>query len=110
MSRTEQFIGLTKKGTQIFNKLLDEGWISKRIKIGEWAWTPGYIDGREIVTNDHIYREEIQCEPWSSGPMYFTRIGIFNKQTGKKIGTVADWIEDRNVTAEVDYENGRFFV
>lgn len=110
MSRSDQFIGLTKEGDRIFTELRKSGYPSKRIKIGYWAWNPGFIEGLEFTTDDRIYREELQCEPWSSGPMYFTRIGIFDRQTGKKIGTIADWILDENVKGEVDYDNGKYYV
>ena len=109
--RSDQYIGLTKKGHAIITKLYDDGNYTKKVDIGDWAFDDGKIQGFEITTEDRIYREEIQDTPWSSGPMFFTRIGIFNKKTGNKIGTVGDWIFDEESSKEyVDYETGKYCV
>lgn len=109
MSRSDQWIGLTPAGRNMYHKLTKLAKENK-IPIGYWAFNPGKIFGSEFVIEDRIYREEIQASPWSSGPMFFTRFAIYNKNTNKKICTICDWIEDSKVQNEVDYENGKFYV
>ena len=111
MQRTDQFIGFNKSGQEVYNKLLKTpGQIERKIEIGVYAFSPDKIFGSEIILNNKIYREEIQIIPWSSGPMYFTRIGIYDKETNKKIGTIGDWKQDPNVMNEYDYETGTFWI
>ncbi len=109
MSRSDQFVGLTKKGNEFIAKL-KKRYPEKRVNIGFWAFDPGKITGSKFELKERIYQEEIQCSPWSSGPVYLTRIAIYNKKTKKKIGTMFDWIEDPNVKGEVDIDNGKFYI
>lgn len=111
MSRSDQFIGLTKKGDEFVKEMRkDQTNIFKRIKIGEYCFDPYPIEGIEITTPTKIYRERIQTIPWSSGPMYFCCFDIIDRQTGKKIKSIYKWKEDENVKGEVDYDHGKYWI
>lgn len=109
MSRSDQFIGLTKEGQSFLNDL-EKDYPIKYVTIGDWAFNPGKIQGAEVTTKDFIYREEIQLAPWSSGPMYLTCINIYDKQSGKCIGSIYPWVEDKKVKGEIDYDHGKYWI
>jgi hypothetical protein len=70
------------------------------------------------VNESLVYKEVVQVEPWSSGPMIFTHlVEILTKKCGQVLGEDEDdprfcsWALDPNVRpAEYDYETGRYYV
>lgn len=111
MSRSNQYIGMHKKAREFYNHLKQTGTVSKaEYIIAYQAFGDDPITGREeIKIDDRIYREVLQCDPWSSGPMFFTCIGVYNLEN-KLIGYLQTWELDENVKGEVDYENGKYYV
>ena len=110
MSRSDQYIGLTNAGWNFLKNFPDKEIVEKRtIKICDQAFNPWPIEGTEIRTKDRIYKEELQCEPWSSGPMYFLHIGIYTTKN-KLIGHMFSWKEDRSLDCEFDNFEGTFNV
>lgn len=74
MSRSTQYIGLTKKAEEMSDR-----W--KRVKNStNWA---GGMFGEEVPLNEwhredgSLVREIVQASPWSSGPMIFTCLAVF---------------------------------
>ena len=110
MSRSDQYIGLTTAGFNFLKNFPDKEIIEKRtIKVCDQAFNPWSIEGTEIRTKDRIYREELQMEPWSSGPMYFLHIGVYTLKN-KLIGHMFSWKEDRSLHNEFDSNKGTFNV
>jgi len=68
MSRSTQYIGLTKEAKKIVKSFVPVvesrnwtcGMFGEEVPLGEW------FDGESYV------REEVQLDPWSGGPMIFT--------------------------------------
>lgn len=110
MSRSDQYVGLTTKGNEFIRNFPKKDIINKKeVFMCHQAFNPWPLTGIEITTKDRIYREVLQCDPWSSGPVYLTHIAVFNKQK-KLLGYMFSWIEDENVTGEVDPDNGKYYI
>ena len=103
MSRTDQYIGLTRAAESYVsgrNKLKTtplEGVFGNSFELGVWAGD----DGATLV-------EVLQASPWSSGPMYFTRLKLLFDNSGYVY--IFDWVLDPTVETEVDYERGHYWV
>lgn len=101
MSRSTQFIGLNFEA----RKFLEEectplksvsnttGMFGEEIPLKRW----------KHKSSGYIYREIVQCSPWSSGPMILT---CLQGKEGKKF----EWIEDSSTYGEVDPEKGTFWI
>lgn len=96
MSRSTQFIGHTK----------EVGDFLRSCSIIRSVGTVTGMFDEEVSTlsdwsdsNDHVWREFIQYEPWSSGPMIF--LGIKNLMTRE----IKGWITKRSRTyMESDFD------
>ena len=117
MSRCTQYVGLngyarayvkgatrTEKITQITTGMFSEPVSGTR-----------YFMPVPIGPNKEYWLdEEVQMEPWSSGPMIFTCLrGWLIKECGQKIdmGRYFEWMLDPSVNGqEYDVETGRFFI
>ena len=109
--RCDQFIGKTKVGDKIFEKLMKmPNVILETSKICTLAFDEIDIYGDKITYKGRTYIEELQEEMWSSGPMYFTHIAIYNTNTGKLIGYIGSWKEDKNLKYDFDYEEGTYWL
>ncbi len=106
MSRTDQWIGLNKAGTEWLKKQKDIHYSEN--PIGMCAFKHKPIFGKEVIIEDTIYRECVQAAPWSGGPMYFTHIAVI--KNGKITSFMFSWKEDKNVIYEYDFENGTFYI
>lgn len=108
--RTTQFIGLNALAREYTRNHLflcqnyktlegldnyTYGMFNEIIPLSVWE----HIDGS-------IYKEVVQVEPWSSGPMIFT---CLMDEDGN---TLFQWILDPELRgrSEVDYEHGRYYV
>lgn len=110
--RCDQYIGLTQSGQNWVKKLIDNNYTIKHEYMCDQAWNPDPLTGVVIQTDDRIYKEEIQATPWSSGPMYFTRIAIYTIDN-KLIGYMFSWKEDPDLheqRIEFDYTKGTMYV
>lgn len=106
--RCDQYIGLTKEAREWVKRNFDKNQISY-YDMAEQAFDPEPLQGYLIQDDESIYKEVVQCSPWSSGPMYFTCIGAFNKKN-ELIGYMFQWKENPNMTDEYDMEKGEFYV
>ena len=110
MSRCDQYIGLTKKGNEFMKRLIHEpNAFHETCVVYYPAFDVTPMHGDRVIIGDRTYQEELQYEPWSSGPMYFLHIAIYNNKTGKLIGYIGSWEYDRNLekrNIEFDYEKG----
>lgn len=133
MSRSDQYIGLTKRAEDYLDFIRDnytcdvekfelvppEGTLACAYPI-EGNLVRMYYNHNIISdVNEYFeFREEIQYEPWSSGPMYFTRLRGFLKKKNEQIinmGTYFDWTFIPNfafedVKKEFDYEKGEIYI
>lgn len=109
--RCDQFIGKTQAGDKIFEKLMKmPNAIIETSKICTLIFDNNDVYGDKITYKDRIYVEELQEEMWSSGPMYFTHIAIYNTNTGELIGYIGSWKEDKNLKYDFDYEKGTYWL
>jgi len=54
----------------------------------------------DLANDRYVYKETLQCIPWSSGPMYFTNISfIVVKRCGQilKMGNLFEWVNNPDV-------------
>jgi hypothetical protein len=108
MSRTTQFIGLTKRAEQFIAKLAVmapdsyiTGMFDEEIPLRKWQ-----VDGYYFRMG--IIREVVQMAPWSSGPMIFTCLE-WESQSGDKF-RFDQWIEDPTCQGEYDVGEGIMWV
>lgn len=113
MSRTTQYIGLTREA---MNYLADykrvknstnitKGMFDEDVSLGEWV---SRHDGAKFWK----IKEIVQMEPWSSGPMIFTcLVGFFynDKECVHPISFLG-WVEDPRINNEFDREKGIMWV
>jgi hypothetical protein len=113
MSRTTQYIGLNDKAT---------AWLAKhRINgssIDSYPMSQG-IAGESIIGKIYkvsigsfenlIAKEVVQFIIWSSGPMIFTHLYVYDNDE-EMIGDIGNWKEDLNTKNEVDYANGTYYI
>lgn len=122
MSRTTQYIGLTKRALEYVNDAVE----AKPYNMTEGMF--GEIIHGSIYTmpNGEILTEVVQAEPWSSGPMIFTHLrcrppelpfpesqhsGVQPEDANAEFPLFYfSWVLDPTVEGEVDYENGRYYV
>ncbi len=119
MSRSDQYIGLTKDAQEWLKtqKVVS----TKRIELSEAAFG-GNIYGNQYkieapypdINEYYIVTETIQCAPWSSGPMYFTHLKIDLKKVADQepvdLGFYFSWVANPSVEGEVDFERGHYYV
>jgi len=115
MSRSTQYIGLTADGSSFVSNAIS----SKRFKLTEGMFGED-IDGFEYTLKSPdnpnqtlIAREEVQDEPWSSGPMIFTHLKLTSMSedgSEKDLGYMFSWVRDSTTDGEVDYEKGFYWV
>lgn len=109
MSRSDQFIGLTKQG-DIFEDMLERaGFVKSSYDICESAFDPYPVEGSVYRLGPLIFREVLQVSPWSSGPMYFTCWQEENDK-GKPVRQLYRWEEDPELKTEFNYEAGTYWV
>jgi len=117
MSRTTQYIGLNSYATK---------WVERAIKEETYDMTTGMFDetieGKiyylycKSPNMKSIFKEVVQTEPWSNGPMIFTCLQwTLVKESGQEIdmGILFKWMGDPSLKydhIEVDYNTGRFYV
>ena len=118
MSRSTQFIGLTKEAEEYIKNLKELpsdsytiGMFEEKFALRKWKM-PGTFKSKDRP--DACIREIVQASPWSSGPMIFTCLALFfgnhlprDSETGTPI---LQWIEDPRVEHEFDQEKGKFWV
>lgn len=110
MSRSDQYIGLNKSGEDLINKIKETGCLQETCFLCNQAFNDYPLHGIKLVTKKSTYIEELQDELWSSGPMYFTHIAVYSNQTGKLIGYMCSWKEDKNLKYDYDYESGTYWL
>lgn len=86
MSRSDQYIGLTRRGENLLKRLSrSPGAIVSTYEMCPSAFDPNPQLGWQVQLEDNkLFREEVQLAPWSSGPMYFTRLVKYEKGKRKK--------------------------
>lgn len=138
MSRSTQYVGLTRRATEYLASLennnlqhLENKYSDKDLHF-EKRTTHGMFDEEiplntwkrfDIRTGREVYiREVVQCTPWSSGPMIMTCLEIDygngdhwdEPGDGKFDGTSTtrcfQWVDDPTVENEVDQDTGRMWV
>lgn len=115
MSRSEQYIGLTKAARSFLERVGAEYVGTTMIdECAPFSHQPIMGEVWEIEDNNIIMRfiETLQAFPWSSGPLYFTCLR-FEQICGWKtedLGKRFLWVENPYVYGEVDYENGEYWV
>lgn len=105
--RCDQYIGLTKKA---------KTWIKENFKesqIGSYnmchqAFNKDPLKGILIKDGDLIFKEVVQCSPWSSGPMYLTCIGAYKQD--KLLGYMFTWKENPDIVYEYDEIAGEYYI
>jgi len=112
MSRSTQFIGLTKEAERYISGLKElesdsfaNGLIEK-IPLKRWIISEDFECCKDRPSA--CLREVVQAAPWSSGPMIFTCLeaDFGNKCKAKFL----QWIDDPRIREqEFDYEKGRFW-
>lgn len=139
MSRSTQYIGLTKAADDFIKKgftpeldnlqVLERkyndkdiywekrsaaGMFDEEIPLGTWRRT---FSGRDV-----LIREVLQTSPWSGGPMLFTCLEIdfgngnnWDKPGDEKydqtsVAVCFQWIDDPTVTDEYDDVTGRMWI
>ena len=130
MSRSDQYIGLTKNAENFLY------WARKNKNFFEFDHIllnsdetlcghcfPG--QNIRIFMNDDVneyidFVEKVQYDPWSSGPMYFTCLeGFLKKKMGQydSIGEFFEWVnspfgffDDKYFRKEYDREKGEIYV
>jgi hypothetical protein len=102
MSRSTQWIGLTGAASEFIQSFNQEY---------KGRYTTGMFEEELALAtytnpaNGEVYKEVVQCVPWSSGPMIFT---CLEDADGNKLFS---WIEDREMRGrEFDYASGRMWV
>ena len=107
--RTTQFIGLTNDGYNYISKckslksdLKTQGMFFENIPLGRWE-NKMFKEIQEVV----------QCSPWSSGPMIFTKlVGYFhNDKKLKNPINLFEWVLNPELSGEeYDQEKGQYWV
>lgn len=114
MSRSDQYVGMTKQANDFIDRLKSElNAICETCKVCDQAFNPDPIHGDKITIGDRTYKEELQMEPWSSGPMYFTHVAIYNNKTGKLIGYIGSWELGKPTPNNCEYADastGKYFI
>jgi len=119
MSRSTQYIGLTRSAMNYladYQRVKDsnnitKGMFDEDVPLGEWVDTSHYA-GVKGVEKFWKIKEVVQFEPWSSGPMIFTRLaGYFhNDLECKNPIYILGWVEDPRIINEYDVEKGTMWV
>jgi len=117
MSRETQYIGLNKYAHDfVKNAIKTETYIMTQGMFGENIEGTIYympVPYPELdVNEEYYYKEIVQYEPWSSGPMIFT---CLQRTLVKKTQVLTDekgeesfrWMIDPSIEEEYDYETGR---
>ena len=115
MSRTTQYIGLTKDAHE---------YVKQATRVEEYEMTLGMFDepvmgkiyhmpAPEGPNKELIAKEVVQTAPWSSGPMIFTHLKlILIKECGQELETdyAYSWVLNPEIIDEIDYERGHYYV
>lgn len=114
MSRSDQYIGLTRraqefvKGLEHVGEHCISGAFDNQIGLGAWVSKKPNPNGLYV-----IYIEVVQKAPWSSGPMYFTRL-LADYNNGAEIFFFSwsdePWTEDWRSNPEYDDELGICYI
>lgn len=96
MSRTTQYIGLMEDAKVFVGKMFEKRRVMTEGMFGEDVYG-GVWDDR--------YQEEVQCAPWSSGPMLFTF--LLDTVTNEKL---FEWVWDVELVGEFDQLAGTYNV
>ena len=111
MSRSDQYVGLTAIGEGIVEELKkNTNNIIESCSVCPYAFLQGHLKGIRITTADRVYQEELQINPWSSGPMYFTHLAVYNRKDNRLIGYIGDWELDESCEYEYDKDTGKYYV
>lgn len=132
MTRFDQYIGLTK-GAEEFLDYIQEKYNCEKLEFvlvpPEQTLCSVYgIEGQIVrmyygdddKVNEYFeFKEEIQHEPWSSGPMYFTHLRRFlKKRSGQTLdmGPSFSWVNvplyaiEKNIQNEFDQDKGEIYI
>ena len=111
MSRSDQYVGLTAVAEGIVEELKKNPKnLIESCSVCPYAFLKGDVKGIKITTVDRIYQEELQVNPWSAGPMYFTRLAVYNRKKKNLIGYIGEWEEDETCEFEYDKDTGKYYV
>lgn len=100
--RMTQFIGHTDKVLEALQKMTEVGSVGDVVDLGGKVI---YTMKKHLDEKGNLWREFIQYEIWSGGPMIF--LGIKNEATGEVLG----WDKvDRGIGEYVDPKKGEMFV
>jgi len=103
MSRTDQYIGLTRAA---------ESYVSERERLAttplEGAFGNSFDLGTWAGDNGSVLKEVVQAAPWSSGPMYFTCLKM--DWGNGSFAKIFCWVLDPTIKSEFDYERGHYWV
>jgi len=112
MSRSTQFIGLTRDAEEYVKNLepmesdTNALGMFEEIPLRKWKIPEQFKYSQERP--NACLREVVQASPWSSGPMIFTCLEAdFGNGAKSKF---LEWISDPRVEDEVDQKNGKFWV
>ncbi len=96
MARSTQYIGLTEDAKVLIGDMIEKRRVMTEGMFGEDVY--GGIWGER-------YQEEVQCAPWSGGPMIFTY--LYDTVTEEKL---FEWIHDPKLVGEYDRLAGTYHV
>lgn len=106
--RTTQYIGLTKDAQRFVKYMAPKRIVITQGMFDEDVLGCEYVPQMASAHEGTIFREIVQAEPWSSGPMIFTC--LLNTQTGEKM---FEWINENCSNGEwneFSEEEGKFYV
>lgn len=111
MSRSTQFIGLTKRAQKFVKDLKSVP--SDKITLGMFEEE---IPLRRWEDDKCFYQETVQAVPWSSGPMIFTHLEMIHKncinydENESDKDFILSWVKDPDCKCEFDEDKGIFWV
>lgn len=123
MGRSTQYIGLNDASVLFVKEAkLKEvesdhcvyGMFDEKIKLRKWVTTENTPSN--INTCCKYIKEMLQDMPWSSGPMIFTCLEIFQgaeDETDEDLlyrTPILEWVLDPSITSEIDKVRGRYWV
>ena len=118
MSRSDQWIGLTQAAKDFLDQLETAGALIGEYKMCQAAFeldgsgNTAWYYGSFYKLGPLRFREVLQDEIWSGGPMYFTCLQEENKK-GKSIRKLFQWRPDRKLAEkhlEYDPVKGTYWI